>query len=73
MSPTEDQLLSTASVRRRYDDVSHMWVERRLNDDPSFPRPLYIAKRRFWRLGDLVEWERGLASRPRKPGVEVAA
>lgn len=56
-----DSLLRTAHVRKRYGDVSHMWVERRLADDPNFPRPIYIAKRRFWRLGALIQWENGLA------------
>jgi hypothetical protein len=59
-SDTADTLLRTAHVRKRYGDVSHMWVERRLADDPNFPKPMYIAKRRFWRLGDLVQWERSL-------------
>lgn len=59
----DDTLLRTAHVRARYGNVSHMWVERRLADDPKFPKPLYIAKRRFWRLGDLVQWERTLATR----------
>jgi hypothetical protein len=54
----DDTLLPTAKVRSRYGGVSAMWVERRLADDPNFPKPIYIAKRRFWRLGDLVAWER---------------
>lgn len=64
-SPVEssgDLYLRIADVRARYGNVSHMWVERRLHDDPSFPRPQYISKRRFWRLGDLVAWERANAS-----------
>lgn len=56
-------LIPTAQVRARYGNVSHMWVERRLKDDPDFPRPLYIAKRRFWRLGELAAWERSVAAR----------
>ncbi|MFK4382517.1 hypothetical protein [Bradyrhizobium sp. USDA 223] len=56
-------LIPTAQVRARYGGVSHMWVERRLKDDPDFPRPLYIAKRRFWRLGELAAWERSVAAR----------
>lgn len=59
----DDTLLRTTHVRARYGSVSHMWIERRLADDPNFPRPLYIAKRRFWRLADLINWERTLAAR----------
>jgi hypothetical protein len=73
MSPDEDVFLPSRKVRERYGNVSDMWLHRRLRDDASFPRPTYISTRRFWRLGDLVEWERALASRPRKPAVEVAA
>ncbi|MDI3564937.1 hypothetical protein [Bradyrhizobium sp. Arg816] len=56
-------LIPTSQLRARYGGVSHMWVERRLKDDPAFPRPLYIAKRRFWRLGELATWERSVAAR----------
>ncbi|MGC0326213.1 putative DNA-binding transcriptional regulator AlpA [Bradyrhizobium sp. USDA 326] len=58
-----DPLIPTSQLRARYGGVSHMWVERRLKDDPDFPRPLYIAKRRFWRLGELAAWERDVAAR----------
>jgi hypothetical protein len=61
-SDNDGTLLPTAKVRQRYGDVSHMWIERRLADDPNFPRPIYIAKRRFFRLGDLVAWERHKAA-----------
>jgi len=45
-------------IRARY-GVSHMWVERRLKDDKTFPRPaLVVGKRRFWLVTDLVKWER---------------
>ncbi|MGY3396483.1 helix-turn-helix transcriptional regulator [Bradyrhizobium sp. 1200_D9_N1_1] len=56
-------LIPTSQLRARYGNVSHMWVERRLKDDPDFPRPLYIAKRRFWRLGELAAWERSIVAR----------
>ncbi len=63
MSATDDTLLPTLQVRARYGGCSDMWIWRRLKDDPDFPRPIYISKRRFWRLGDLVAWERALACR----------
>lgn len=56
-------LVPTGQVRQRYGGRSHMWIERRLADPESgFPRPVYIGKRRYWRLADLVAWERDLAS-----------
>lgn len=40
-----------------------MWLWRRLHDEDSgFPDPIRITGRRFWRLRDLVGWERRLAS-----------
>ncbi len=65
MSDTTAELIRTAQLRARYGGVSHMWVERRLKDDPEFPRPIYIARNRFWRLVELETWERAVASRPR--------
>jgi hypothetical protein len=64
VNPSDDVFLQTAQLRARYGGVSHMWVERRLAGDPDFPRPTYISRRRFWRLADLVEWERLNAARP---------
>jgi hypothetical protein len=64
MPTTDDTLIPAAQVRARYGGCSHMWIERRLKGDPDFPRPVYISKRRFWRLGDLAAWERTLARRP---------
>ncbi len=63
-----DTLIPIAQLRARYGGVSHMWIERRLKDDAAFPRPLYIAKRRFWRLAELATWERSVAAR-RQPVV----
>jgi predicted DNA-binding transcriptional regulator AlpA len=62
-SATDDTLIPTPQVRARYGGVSHMWIERRLVDDPTFPKPVYIANRRFWRVAELVAWERELATR----------
>jgi hypothetical protein len=35
------------------------WLE---NPELNFPRPTFINKRRFWRIADLVAWERARAS-----------
>ena len=55
-------LISAAKVRQRYGGVSHMWIERRLQDDTNFPRPIYIGRLRFWRLAALKAWELALAT-----------
>ena len=42
--------ITTRQLRHRYGGVSHMWIERRLVDDPEFPKPVYFGARRFWAL-----------------------
>jgi predicted DNA-binding transcriptional regulator AlpA len=66
--------LSSKQLRARYGGVSDMWIYRRLQDDPSFPRPMKIKRLRFWREADLVTYERSKAreSTPQgssRPGV----
>lgn len=53
----QDELLPAAQVRRRY-GVSDMTVFRWVNDQKlGFPQPLYINKRRYWRVADLQAFE----------------
>ena len=59
----DDVFLTASRVRQRYGGCSEMWLWRRLHDDRSnFPQPTYISGRRFWRLHDLLAWERSLAA-----------
>jgi predicted DNA-binding transcriptional regulator AlpA len=58
MSKEKRLYISTRQLRERYGGVSHMWIERRLNDDPQFPRPAYFGRRRFWSLAAIAAWER---------------
>jgi hypothetical protein len=62
--PAADVLLRSLAVRKRYGDCSDMWLHRRLGDDSGFPRPIYIAGVRHWRLSDLLRWERAQAELP---------
>jgi len=53
-----ETLISAKQVCERFGGVSTMWLTRRLaNPAYNFPRPLYIAKRRFWRVAELTAWE----------------
>jgi hypothetical protein len=63
MSDDQNALIPTSQVRARYGRVSHMWIERKLKSDPTFPRPVYIATRRYWRVSELAVWELALATR----------
>ena len=55
--------LSACLVWQRY-SVSDMTLWRWLHDDKlDFPKPIYIGRNRYWRVGDLIEWERSLAAK----------
>jgi predicted DNA-binding transcriptional regulator AlpA len=51
-----DKRIQAAAVREICGGVSDMWLWRRLHDDATFPRPIYISKRRFWREADVIDW-----------------
>ena len=50
--------INSTQLRERYGGVSHMWIERRLIDDPAFPKPAYFGGRRYWLLAEIEAWER---------------
>lgn len=55
----DDVYLSSNQVRKRYGETSDMSFWRWLNNAKmNFPKPIFIQRRRFWRLSDLVQWER---------------
>ena len=62
-SRPDSVFLKTQQVQARYGGCSHMFIERRLKNDPTFPRPTFIGRLRFWRLSDLEAWEAAQADR----------
>lgn len=60
MRTTDPVYLTAKQLRARWGNVSHMFVERLLQNDDSFPRPIRLGggSMRFWRLKDIVRWER---------------
>lgn len=57
-----ETFLSSRQVKDRYGHVSEMWLYRREHEQGGdFPKPVRIRGRRFWRLSDLVAYERALA------------
>lgn len=58
-STNDDQMVGTKKVRARYDNVCARTIDRWIADDElGFPRPTMINGRRYWRLGELQQWER---------------
>lgn len=62
--------LTAPEVQNRY-GVSHMFLVRRLQTDPDFPKPIYIGRLRFFMIKELDEYEKkafvSTSSRPASP------
>jgi predicted DNA-binding transcriptional regulator AlpA len=57
--------LTIGQVKRRYGDVSDMWVLRHMADH-GFPKPVQFGgptSARHWLLTDIENWERAHAAR----------
>jgi hypothetical protein len=51
-------LTPARKVQERY-DIADRTLDRWLESQTlNFPKPLIINKRRYWRVSELVEWER---------------
>lgn len=64
-------LLPIGAVQERYGGVAVTTIERRIADpEIAMPPPVYIGRMRYWRLSELIEWEKSL---PRELSAEGAA
>jgi hypothetical protein len=45
----EDKLITSAEQRARWGGISRATEERRLRDDPAWPKPIYVHHRRYYR------------------------
>jgi hypothetical protein len=62
-APAADLYLTAVQVRARYGGVTSMSLWRWLHDpELHFPVPLLIKRRRYWRLNDLLEFERRIVA-----------
>jgi predicted DNA-binding transcriptional regulator AlpA len=66
MSKEQSVYIPTRQLRDRYGGVSQMWIERRMADDPAFPKPVYFGARRYWPIAALEAWERSSATKRRR-------
>ncbi len=52
-----DRMIVAAAIRDLCGGVSDMSLWRWLHDDElEFPKPIYIARRRYWREQDVLDW-----------------
>ena len=54
--------ISAPQVLARYGGRSHMWLVRKLENDPRFPRPEYFGRLKFFKISALEEYERSCAA-----------
>ena len=56
---SKKEFIRTAQLRKRWGGCSHMFVERRLKSDPTFPKPVKLGgKLRLWDLDEVEAYER---------------
>jgi predicted DNA-binding transcriptional regulator AlpA len=49
-------LWTSGQVRAYFGGVSAMWIPRRMQADPTFPKPTKIGRRNFWRVEAIKQW-----------------
>lgn len=58
-----DIVIPARPARKMCGGVSDMTFWRWLNNkEMNFPKPIYIAGRRYWRVSELTEWLEGRAA-----------
>lgn len=60
-APAGSKYISAPQLLDRYGGRSHMWLHRKLADDPKFPKPVYFGRLRFFELAELEAYERQCA------------
>jgi hypothetical protein len=64
--PASAVYISAPQVCDRYGGRSHMWLERKLQDDPKFPKPRYFGRLRFFKISELQKYERAAAGKTKE-------
>jgi predicted DNA-binding transcriptional regulator AlpA len=60
---SKKEFIRTNQLRKRWGGCSHMFIERRLKSDPTFPRPVKFGGRlRLWDLDEVEAYERKCAA-----------
>lgn len=53
-----EKFLTKGLVAQRYNATTRTIDRYAKNEKSGFPKPTYLADRPYWRLSDLVKWER---------------
>ncbi|MFE3837904.1 helix-turn-helix transcriptional regulator [Pseudogemmobacter sonorensis] len=72
-APIPAHLITAATVRALCGGVADMTLWRWLNDPRmSFPRPVYIGKRRYFRRDEVIRWLENLRPEATEHGANCA-
>jgi hypothetical protein len=52
------RFIGMSKLRERWNECSHMFIERKLREDPNFPRVYRIGRRRLFALDEIEAYER---------------
>jgi hypothetical protein len=58
--PRDAVWITAAQVCSRYGGRSFMWLSRKLQNDPSFPRPSYDGRIRLFRLSEFDQYDQSM-------------
>jgi hypothetical protein len=59
--PPAATLMTAKQLRERYGNRSKMWLGRRIESDPTFPRPVYIGRYRFFKVEEVEAYDASLS------------
>lgn len=59
--PASAVYISAPQVLDRYGGRSHMWLVRKLESDPDFPKPEKFGRLRFFKISELEAYEKKCA------------
>jgi predicted DNA-binding transcriptional regulator AlpA len=73
-SPKTEKFLTANQLCERWGGCSHMFIQRRLESDPTFPKPVkFGGRKRFFSLAQVEMYERKfVTSGGKADGTEVA-
>jgi hypothetical protein len=60
--PTGAKFITVPQLCERWGGLSHMFVERRLREDPNFPKPQRLGRLRVFDVPTIEAYERSLVT-----------
>jgi hypothetical protein len=64
--PVDAVFISSRQLLARYGGRSQMWLYRKLQAEPEFPKPTYFGRLQFYRLDELERYEKQAVTRGAK-------